>query len=167
MRRLILYRMLLNWTSEKLFFHFFVVVRKRVVLLADNYINMNDNDTASKDRYVALCQNIRSYSIQVLQNFAISTRHMLSIDDIKRARNEKQRLDNERLTEAILNITGINSESLELSEELEPFIQQYYQVIQFIQHAELIGHDDEVQILTLNLKELEQAIKAIKNKLEF
>jgi hypothetical protein len=117
-----------------------------------------DNDTVLKNRYVALCRNIRTYSIQVLQTFAISTRRIPNEDDIKRARDEKKRLDNERIAKVALSIPGMNFNPLEIPAELEPFVQQYYQVTQFIQQAKLAGRHDEVRLLELNLKELKQAM---------
>ncbi|CAF4237172.1 unnamed protein product, partial [Rotaria sordida] len=137
-------------------------ISKQIVILADKYSNINENDITSKNRYPTLCRNIRTYSIQVLQNFSVSTKRVPSEDDIKQARNEKQkRLDNERMIKIFLNIPGINHNSLEISEELEPFIQQYYQITQFIEQAKIAGRDDEVKLLELNLQELTQAISIL------
>ena len=47
---------------------------------------------------------------------------------------------------------------LERAQELEPLVQQIYQVTQFIRQAQIAGRDDEVKLLESNLKELEQAM---------
>ncbi|CAF3716965.1 unnamed protein product [Rotaria sp. Silwood1] len=136
-------------------------ISKYIVKLADKSSNINEYDPTSKNRYTTICHNIRTYSIQILKNFSISTRRVPNEDDIKQVRDEKKRLDHERMKQIIFNIPNINHNSLEISEELEPFIQQYYQVIQFIERAKLAGHDDEVRSLELNLKELAQAMSTV------
>ncbi|CAF2687300.1 unnamed protein product [Rotaria sp. Silwood2] len=136
-------------------------ISKHIAALADKCLNINENDTTSKNRYATICRNIRTYSVQVLQNFSISTKRIPSEDDIKKAQDEKKRLDNERMTRTILTIPGINLNSLEISEKLEPFIQQYHQVTQFLEQAKSAGRDDEVRLLESNLKELAQAMSII------
>ena len=112
-------------------------------------------DAESKLRYTTLCRNIRMYSVQVLQNYTISTSRVPKEDDVKRAHDE-------RIAKLALAIPGMNCNSFEVSKELEPFVQQYHQIMQFIERAKLAGRDDEVRLLELNLKEIEETISAFK-----
>ncbi|CAF3945844.1 unnamed protein product [Rotaria magnacalcarata] len=134
---------------------------KKLVAFADKCPNIDENDISSKARYATLCRNIRMYAVQVLQNFSLSTRRVPTEDEIKQARDAKQRSDNELMEKVILSIPGINGKTLELSEELKPFIQQYYQVVQYMQQAKLAGRDDEVKLLESNLEELAQAMRVV------
>ncbi|CAF3474289.1 unnamed protein product [Rotaria socialis] len=134
-------------------------VSKKFVAFADKCPNIDENDISSKARYATLCRNIRMYAIQLLQNFSLSTRRLPTEDEIKQARDAKQRSDNELMAKVILTIPGINCNVLELSEELKPFIQQYYQVTQYMQQAKLAGRDDEAKFLESNLEELAQAMR--------
>ncbi len=130
--------------------------RKFIAKLSDSHLH--ELDTGSKNRYATLCRNIRAYSIQILQNYAISTRRVPSDDDIKRAQNE-------RVAKLALTIPALNCYSTEIPKEFEPFIQQYYQITQFIERAKLAGRDDEVRLLELNLREVEREMTAIKMKI--
>ncbi|UJR09952.1 hypothetical protein I4U23_014175 [Adineta vaga] len=128
---------------------------KLIVKLADN------DSVTTYNRYAALCRNIRTYSIQILQNFSISTRHLPTEEDIKRVRDEKKRLEVERMIKFAANIPGMKNGLSEISPKLEPFVQQYYRVAQFLEEAKLAGRQDEINLLEMNLKELEQAIRKV------
>ena len=112
-------------------------------------------------RYAALCRNVRSYSTQMMQNFSISTRRLPTEDDLRRIREEKKQYEDKQMMECAAKILGMNYNLTEIPPELEPFVQQYYRVRQFLEEARLAGHLDEVQSLEMNLKELEQAIRMV------
>lgn len=125
------------------------------------------------------------YSIHLLQNYSISTRRVPTEEDVQRAREERKRLieernESERLARAeiALKITSnSNSQSpttkkanagwtpkvdrsvLAPTEELEPLMQQIYQVTQFIRQAQMAGREDEVKLLQSNLRELEKGLR--------
>jgi rabenosyn-5 len=122
------------------------------------------------------------YAIHLLQNYAISTRRVPSEEDVQRAREERNRLvdernESERLAKAELasriNLTDsptkikteisgwrptIDRNLLVQTQELNPLVQQVYQVTEYIRQAQIAGRNDEVESLKLNLKELEQAM---------
>jgi rabenosyn-5 len=154
--------------------------------LADSCPSINENDTPSQIRYAALCRNIRMYAIYLLQNHAISTRRVPTEEDVEHAREESTRLshelyESERAAKAELasrvtatsNSVGtpkspvsgwrptVDRNLLERAQELEPLVQQIYQVTQFIRQAQIAGRDDEVKLLQSNLKELEQAMNHV------
>ncbi|CAF1194385.1 unnamed protein product [Rotaria magnacalcarata] len=155
---------------------------KYISKLADSCLNIDEDDTQSIIRYSALCRNMRMYAIHVLQNFAISTRRVPSEDDVKRAREERKRLieeriESERAAKAELasripltdspavkkkEVSGwrptIDRNLLVQAQELNPLVQQVYQVTEYIRQAQIAGRLDEVESLKLNLKELEQAL---------
>jgi len=108
---------------------------------------------------------------------------MPSEDDIKQAREERQRLvdqrmESERLArdEVASRVNLIDSPTirskkgdegwrptidrdlLEQTHELPPLVQQVYQVTEYIRLAQIAGRYDEVESLKLNLKVLEQAL---------
>ncbi|CAF1417976.1 unnamed protein product [Adineta ricciae] len=120
-----------------------------------------DSTTPVSNRYAALCRNIRTYSIQMMQNFSISIRRLPTEDDLRRIREEKKRSEDERMVECAAKILGMKDNLIEIPPELEPFVQQYYRVTQFLEEARLAGHLDEVQALEKNLKELEKAIRMV------
>ena len=130
--------------------------RKSISKLADG-----DSTTPVSTRYAALCRNIRSYSTQMMQNFSISTRRLPTEDDLRRIREEKKQYEDKQMMECAAKILGMNYNLTEIPPELEPFVQQYYRVRQFLEEARLAGHLDEVQSLEMNLKELEQAIRMV------
>ena len=158
--------------------------RKIIAKLPDSTSNIDENDTASHIRYAALCRNMRMYAIYVLQNYSISTRRVPSEEDVKRARDERKRLADERneqeraakaeLASRISSSSGpstpktavsgwrptVDRTLLERTQELEPLVQQIYQVTQFIRQAQIAGRADEVKLLQLNLKELERAMNS-------
>jgi hypothetical protein len=142
--------MFLKLKNSNLFINSF---RKSIAKLADSCSHITD--LASKNRYAILCRNIRAYSIQTLQNYAISTKRVPSEEDTKRALDE-------RIARLALNIPGMNRNSGEIPKELEPFVQQYYQITQFIERAKLAGRDDEVRLLELNLREIERELSVVK-----
>ncbi len=90
---------------------------------------MDDN------RYIALCRNIRTYSMIVLQTYSISTKRVPSKDDIKRIRDERA---------AKL--------AAKPSEESKSPIRQCPQAIRFVRQDELAGNDDEINFLVLDFK---------------
>lgn len=123
------------------------------------------------------------YAIHLLQNYAISTRRVPTEEDVQRAREERTRLAQERYeseraakAELASRVTSTSSSSatpksavsgwkptvdrslVESGQELEPLVEQIYQVTQFIRQAQIAGRDDEVKLLESNLKELEQAM---------
>lgn len=122
------------------------------------------------------------YAIHLLQNYAISTRKVPSEDDVKQARVERQRLLDERLemeraaraelaSKVTVNNTNqpnkpvisgwrptIDRNLLEKAQQLDPLVQQIYQVTEFIREAKIAGRDEDVRSLELNLKELEKAL---------
>ncbi|CAF1416741.1 unnamed protein product [Adineta ricciae] len=120
-----------------------------------------DSTAPVSNRYAALCRNIRTYSTQMMQNFSISTRRLPTEDDLRRIREEKKRSEDERMMQCAAKILGMKENFIEMPPELEPFVQQYYRVTQFLEEARLTGHPDEVQSLEMNLKELEQAIRMV------
>ncbi len=162
--------------------HFVLSIRKYIAKLAESCSNIDENDTSSQIRYSALCRNIRMYAIHLLQNYAISTRRVPNEDDIQRAREERKRLveernDSERAAKVELasRITGTDSpiklrtevsgwrptidrNLLAQTQELNPLVQQVYQVTEYIRQAQIAGRHDEVESLKSNLKELEQAL---------
>ncbi|CAF4275229.1 unnamed protein product, partial [Adineta steineri] len=127
-------------------------------------LKLADNDKTSDNRYAILCRNIRTYSLQSLQNFAISTKRIPTEDDIKRACDEKKRLENERMAQFASTIPGLSSYVSGIPVKLEPFVHQYYQVTQFLEQAKLDGRHEDIESLEMNLKELERAINAIQHK---
>lgn len=90
----------------------------------------------------------------------ISTKRIPSEDDIKRVRDEKQRLENENMNQFARTIADLSI----IPVELEPFVQQYYQVKQFYEQAKAAGRYDDVKSSELKLKELEQTIKNVTRK---
>ena len=125
------------------------------------------------------------YAVHMLQNYAISTRRVPTEDDVQRAREERQRLIEERNDmeraarnelESRINFSGnaspttktptsgwrptVDRNLLEQAQELEPLIQQIYQVTQFIHQAQIAGRSDEVESLQSNLKELQHALNS-------
>jgi hypothetical protein len=91
----------------------------------------------------------------MLQNYAISAKPVPSEDDTKRALDE-------RIGRLALNIPGMNYNSSQLSKELEPFVQQYHRISQLIKRGKLIGDDDEIRLLELNLREIEREMSIVK-----
>lgn len=161
----------------KILFVFFL--RKYISQLGESCPNIDEDDTSSQIRYSALCRNIRTYAIHLLQNYAISTKHVPSEDDIKAARETRKRLvdersESERLARMELaskmdfptrpkkEIEGwrptIDRDLLEQTHELDPLVQQVYQVTEYIRLAQIDGRHDEVESLKKNLKALEQAL---------
>ncbi|CAF1665120.1 unnamed protein product [Adineta ricciae] len=122
------------------------------------------------------------YAIHLLQNYSISTRRLPSDDDVQRAREERIRLleernESERLAKVELasrvgpldsptrvktEVSGwrptVDRNILVQAQELNPLVQQVYQVTEYIRQARIAGRDDEVKSLENNLKELEQAL---------
>ena len=161
---------------------FSVLNRKIITKLADNCTTIDENDTSSQIRYASLCRNLRMYAVHLLQNYAISTRRVPSDDDVKRARDERKRLVEERLeleraakAELASKITpnstnqtskpvisgwkpSIDRNLLEKAQDLDPLVQQIYQVTEFIREAKIAGRDEDVKSLEMNLKELEKAM---------
>ncbi|UJR36142.1 hypothetical protein I4U23_028880 [Adineta vaga] len=155
---------------------------KYIAKLGESCPNIDENDTPSQIRYAALCRNIRMYAIHLLQNYSISTRRVPSEEDIQRARDERIRLveernESERMAKAELasriisldsptrvkpEISGwrptVDRNLLAQAQELNPLVQQVYQVTEYIRQAQIAGRDDEVKLLEINLKELEQAL---------
>jgi len=155
---------------------------KVIAKLADNCTTIDENDTSSQIRYASLCRNLRMYAIHLLQNYAISTRRVPTEDDVKRARDERKRLLEERLeseraakAELASKITtnstnqinktvvsgwkpSIDRNLLERAQDLDPLVQQIYQVTEFIREAKIAGRDEDVKSLEMNLKELEIAM---------
>ena len=143
---------------------------------------IDENDTPSQIRYSALCRNIRMYAIHLLQNYAIATKRVPSENDVQRARDERNRLleerqESERAAKAelasrmlLVNSTPVHNrkasgwtptidrDALIQTQELNPIHQQIYQVTEYIRQAEIARRFDEVESLKLNLKELEQAL---------
>ena len=137
----------------------------------------------SQIRYSALCRNIRMYGIHLLQNYAVITRRVPSEEDVQHARDERKRLidernESERAAKAELasripltdsparpktQVSGwrptIDRNLLAQTQELDPLVQQIYQVTEYIRQAEIAGRHDEVQSLNMNLKVLEEAMK--------
>jgi hypothetical protein len=164
-------------------FYFFVLfIRKYIAKLAESCPNIDEDDTPSQIRYSALCRNMRMYAIHLLQNYAISTRRVPNEDDVQRARDERKRLVEERNetqraakaelasrinltdspTKLKTEVSGwrptIDRNLLVQTQELNPLVQQVYQVTEYIRQAQIAGRHDEVESLKLNLKELEQAM---------
>ena len=157
--------------------------RKHVGQLAESCPNIDEDDIPSQIRYSALCRNIRMYAIHLLQNYAISTRRIPREEDIQRARDERKRLIDERneseraakaelasripLTDSLpkpkTQVSGwrptIDRNLLVQTDELDPLVQQIYQVTEYIRQAQIAGRVDEVESLKMNLKVLEQAMK--------
>ncbi|CAF0818412.1 unnamed protein product [Rotaria sp. Silwood1] len=155
---------------------------KYIAKLAESCPNIDEDDTQSQMRYAALCRNIRMYAVHLLQNYAISTRRVPSEDDVQHARDERKRLVEERneleraakaelvskisLTDSPTtpkkDVSGwrptIDRSLLVQTQELNPLVQQVYQVTEYIRQAQIAGRLDEVELLKLNLKELEQAL---------
>lgn len=155
---------------------------KYISQLADSCPNIDEDDTPSQIRYSALCRNIRTYAIHLLQNYALTIRRVPNEEDVQKAREERQRLvdqrsETERLArvEVASRMNAIDSPTrpkkdvegwrptidrdlLEQTNELSPLVQQVYQVTEYIRLAEIAGRHDEVQSLKLNLKVLEQAL---------
>jgi rabenosyn-5 len=128
------------------------------------------------------------YGIHLLQNYAIQTRRVPSEDDVQRARDERKRLveerhESERAAKAELAsripvtdsptkpkvpVTGwrptIDRNLLAQTQELDPLVQQIYQVTEYIRQAQIAGRYDEVESLKLNLKVLEQAMNNIEQE---
>lgn len=163
-------------------FSYAFFIRKYIAKLGESAPNIDEEDTASLIRYSALCRNIRTYAINVLQNYAITTRRVPTDEDIKRARDERKRLieernESERAAKAELisrislndspttvkkEVSGwrptIDRQILVQTQELNPLVQQVYQVTEYIRQAQIAGRLDEVASLKRNLKELEQAL---------
>lgn len=123
------------------------------------------------------------YGIHLLQNYAISTRRIPREEEIQHAREERKRLidernESERAAKAELasripvtdspvkpkaQVSGwrptIDRNLLVQTEELDPLVQQIYQVTEYIRQAQIAGRYDEVESLKMNLKVLEQAMK--------
>ncbi|CAF2387201.1 unnamed protein product [Rotaria sp. Silwood2] len=163
-------------------------ISKSIAKLADSCSNIDEDDTQSQIRYSALCRNIRIYAVHLLQNYAISTRRIPSEDDVQRARDERKRLieernESERAAKAELvskisltdspttlkkDVSGwrptIDRNLLVQTQELNPLVQQVYQVTEYIRQAQIAGRLDEVESLKLNLKELEQALNNLQQQ---
>lgn len=159
-----------------------ILVRKVIAKLADNCTTIDENDISSQIRYASLCRNLRMYAIHLLQNYAISTRRVPTEDDVRRARDERKRLLEERLeaeraakAELASKITtnstnqikktivsgwkpSVDRNLLERAQDLDPLVQQIYQVTEFIREAKIAGRDEDVKSLEMNLKELETAM---------
>jgi rabenosyn-5 len=123
------------------------------------------------------------YAIHLLQHYAITTRRVPSEDDVQQAREERKRVvdernESERVAKAELasritltdsptklktQVSGwrptIDRNLLAQTQELDPLVQQIYQVTEYIRQAQIAGRYDEVESLKLNLKVLEQAMK--------
>jgi len=128
MTRLIRHRMFLKIQKkiQKLSFHFFC--RRSIAKLADS-------NPENERRYVALCRNIRTYSMQVVQNYSRLTKRVPTKDDIKRVCDQR-----------------INKLTLNSPEKIEPLVvKQSYEIIQFIQQDKSNGRDDEIVFLELNI----------------
>ena len=93
---------------------------------------------------------MRTYSVELLQNCAIKTRRIPKEEEIQRVREERS-----QRVEPGWNPT-IDRQLLQKADECEPFVQQHYQVTEFIRQAELAGRHEEAEILKLNLIELEK-----------
>jgi rabenosyn-5 len=127
------------------------------------------------------------YAIHLLQNYAISTRRVPSEDDVQQARDERKRLveernESERAVKAELasrittdsptrlktEVSGwrptIDRNLLAQTQELDPLVQQVYQVTEYIRQAQIAGRYDEVESLKLNLKVLEQAMNNVEQQ---
>ncbi|CAF1476065.1 unnamed protein product [Adineta steineri] len=155
---------------------------KYISKLGESCPNIDEDDTSSQIRYSALCRNIRMYAVHLLQNYAISTRKLPNEDEIKRARDERIRIVEERneservaklelasrmiptdsSTKVKAEVSGwrpmVDRNLLAQNQELNPLIQQVYQVTEYIRQAQIAGRHDEVESLKLNLKDLEQAM---------
>lgn len=155
---------------------------KYISQCADSCSNIDEDDTPSQVRYSTLCRNIRTYAIHLLQNYALTTRRVPSEDEVKKAREQRQQLidqrnQSERLardelasriqsidspTKSKRDVEGwrptIDRDLLEQTHELPPLVQQVYQVTEYIRLAEIAGRYDEVESLKLNLKDLEKAL---------
>jgi rabenosyn-5 len=180
MKRLILHRLLK--ISSLIIIFFIRFLSKYIAQLADSCPNIDENDMPSQIRYSALCRNIRTYAIHLLQHYAVSTRRVPSEDDVQRARDERKRVveernDSERAAKAELasritltdsptksrkEMSGwrptIDRNLLAQTQELHPLVQQVYQVTEYIRQAQIAGRYDEVESLKLNLKALEEAM---------
>jgi len=123
------------------------------------------------------------YAIHLLQHYAITTSRVPSEDDVQQAREERKRVvdernESERVAKAELasritltdsptklktQVSGwrptIDRNLLAQTQELDPLVQQIYQVTEYIRQAQIAGRYDEVESLKLNLKVLEQAMK--------
>ena len=123
-----------------------------------------------------------------MQNYAISTRRVPSEEDVQRARDERKRLVDERNetewaakaelasripltdlpTKPKTKVSGwrptIDRNLLAQTQELDPLVQQIYQVTEYIRQAQIAGRHDEVESLKLNLKVLEQALNNIEQE---
>lgn len=157
--------------------------RKYIALLAESCPNIDEDDIPSRIRYSALCRNIRAYAIHLIQNYAIKQGRVPTEEDVQRARDERKRLleersESERAAKAELalrlpvtdsptkpkaRVSGwrptIDRNLLAQTQELDPLVQQIYQVTEYIRQAQIAGRHDEVESLKLNLKVLEQAMK--------
>jgi len=165
-----------------------LLLRKYIAQLGDSCPNIDENDTSSQIRYSALCRNIRMYAIHLLQHYAITTRRVPSEEDVQQAREERKRLvdernESERVAKAELasritltdsptklrtEVSGwrptIDRNLLVQTQELDPLVQQIYQVTEYIRQAQIAGRYDEVESLKLNLKLLEQAMKNVEQQ---
>ncbi|CAF0919780.1 unnamed protein product [Didymodactylos carnosus] len=174
---------------------------KLIFSLSDSYSDTDDQHSIV--RHQTICRNIRSFSLQLLQNYAISTLRVPSDEDVQKSRQdrlkaieEKSELERQAKTDlyqrthvstppslsmasySVLNrkseievngrqVAGwkptIDRSLMETANELEPLVQQIYQVTEFLRQAKMAGKDDEVLLLESNLKELEQAMKLTKH----
>lgn len=131
------------------------------------------------------------YATHLLQNYAISTRRVPADEDIKRAREERirqveERNESERLAKAELalrigpldsptksrtEVSGwrptIDRNLLAQTQELNPLVQQVYQVTEYIRQAQIAGRADEVESLKSNLRDLEQALNLAQTSQRF
>jgi hypothetical protein len=150
--------------------------RRAIEKLVETSSAIDDNDRVHQQRSMALARNIRMYAIELLQNCAIKTRRVPQEQEIQRARHERQQqTENERAIHEKSKTSKpaikahdsgwrptVDRQLLERTDEFEPFAQQYHQVVEFIRQAESAGRTDEVKILQVNLKELEQVMKRMK-----
>lgn len=107
-------------------------------------------------RLSTICRNIRMYTREYLQNCVLRTRRVPEDKQIEEARHQRQLEVGWKPT--------IDRHLLETTDEFEPFVQQHYQVTEFIRQAELAGRFDEIEVLQRNLQELEQAMLDAKKR---
>ncbi|CAF0834449.1 unnamed protein product [Didymodactylos carnosus] len=169
---------------------------KLILSLANS--SSNADDQQSNSRHLTICRNIRSFAVQLLQTYAISTLRVPSEEDVQKARQDRLKMIEEKnelerqaksnlyqrthvpisssphsvlrqkseLSEEEQKVAGwkpmLDRSVMETTNDLEPLVQQIYQVTQFLRQAKIAGKEDEVRLLENNLKELEQAMKLTK-----
>jgi len=117
---------------------------------------VDHHNNVDEVRLTTICRNIRMYAREYLQNCVLRTRRVPEDKQIEEARHQRQLEFGWKPT--------IDRHLLETTDEFEPFVQQHYQVIEFIRQAELAGRFDEVEVLQRNLQELEQAMLDAKKR---